>query len=155
MSLPDADPAALVYFGESLGSGVAVALAAEAAPAALVLRSPFTSMVDVGRRHYPFLPVGLLLRDRFPTLERIRKVHCPLLVVAGVGELATPGSTEFISLCLTLALLVGLIQIGMAIVLLVIIVAFEIDMRLHGWEDRAAGEVGGTASPVVSERPTF
>jgi len=52
-----------VYFGESLGTVVAVDLAVEHPPAALVLRSPFTSMADVGQHHYPFLPVRLLLRD--------------------------------------------------------------------------------------------
>lgn len=73
----------VVYFGESLGTGVAVALATERPPAALVLRSPFTSLVDVGRMHYPYLPVGLLLRDRFPSLQRIRSTRAPLLIVAG------------------------------------------------------------------------
>ncbi|MDP6582322.1 MAG: alpha/beta fold hydrolase, partial [Vicinamibacterales bacterium] len=68
---PDVDADQLVYFGESLGSAVAVALAAEHRPAALVLRSPFTSLVDVGRTHYPFLPVKLLLRDRFDTVDAI------------------------------------------------------------------------------------
>ena len=62
----DVYPSRLVYFGESLGTGVAIALAAEFGPAAMVLRSPFTSLVDVGRHHYPFLPVNALLRDRFP-----------------------------------------------------------------------------------------
>ena len=62
---PDVDASRLVYFGESLGTAVAVDLAAEHPPAALVLRSPFTSMGDLGQHHYPFLPVRLLLRDRF------------------------------------------------------------------------------------------
>jgi pimeloyl-ACP methyl ester carboxylesterase len=58
-------PERLVYFGESLGAAVAVDLAARRHPAALVLRSPFSSLAEIGRTHYPFLPVGLLLRDRF------------------------------------------------------------------------------------------
>ena len=58
ISRPDVDASRLVYFGESLGSGVATALAAENPPAALILRSPFASMVEVGRIHYPLLPVG-------------------------------------------------------------------------------------------------
>ncbi len=49
--------ARVAYFGESLGTGVAVALAAERQPDALILRSPYTSMVDVGAFHYPWLPV--------------------------------------------------------------------------------------------------
>jgi fermentation-respiration switch protein FrsA (DUF1100 family) len=86
----DAAPAPVVYFGESLGAAVAVALAVERPPAALVLRSPFTSLVDMGREHYPWLPVALLLADRYPSLERIRDVHCPLLVVAGTADTIVP-----------------------------------------------------------------
>lgn len=87
---PGVDPARIVLYGESLGAAVAVALAAEAEPAALVLRSPFTSMADVGRLHYPLLPVRLLLRDRFPSRERIRGVRCPLLVIAARGDRVVP-----------------------------------------------------------------
>ena len=72
---PDVDQSRLVYFGESLGTAVAVGLAVEHPPAALVLRSPFTSMGDLGRHHYPFLPVGLLLRDRFPAIDQIRRIR--------------------------------------------------------------------------------
>jgi uncharacterized protein len=80
----------LVYVGESLGSAVAVDLAAEHSPAALVLRSPFTSMADVGRHHYPFLPVRLLLRDRYASIDRIRHVRCPVLVIAGAQDRIVP-----------------------------------------------------------------
>ncbi len=57
-------------------------LAVERPPFALILRSPFTSLVDVGRLHYPFLPVSLVLRDRFPSLARIASLASPLLVIA-------------------------------------------------------------------------
>jgi fermentation-respiration switch protein FrsA (DUF1100 family) len=83
LSRPDVDARRLVYFGESLGAAVAVDLAAEHAPAALVLRSPFTSLTDIGRYHYRLLPVALLLRDRYPSIDLIRRVHAPLLVIAG------------------------------------------------------------------------
>ena len=86
----DVDAARLVYFGESLGSAVAVALAAEHPPAGLVLRSPFTSLVDVGQLHYPFLPVQLLLRDRFAAIDDIRRVDCPVLVIAGDRDRVVP-----------------------------------------------------------------
>ena len=89
-SRPDVDPARLAYLGESLGTGVAVALAAEHPPLALVLRSPFTSLVDMGRLHYPVLPVGLLLWDRYPSLERIGRVAAPVLVVAGERDSLVP-----------------------------------------------------------------
>jgi hypothetical protein len=89
-SRPDVDASRLVYFGESLGTGVAVRLASEHPPAVLVLRSPFTSMADVGRFHYPFLPVGSLLQDRFPSLDRIDGIQSPLLVVAGDRDRIIP-----------------------------------------------------------------
>ncbi len=80
----------IVYFGESLGSGVAVALAAVHPPAALVLRSPFTSLVDVARVHYPLLPVRLLLRDRFLSDRKIGRVRSPLLIIAGERDSVIP-----------------------------------------------------------------
>ena len=79
----DVDPARIVYFGESLGTAVAIRLAAEQKPQALILRSPFVSLVELGRYHYPLLPVRWLLADRFESTERIRQIRCPLLVVAG------------------------------------------------------------------------
>ena len=86
----DVDASHLVYFGESLGAAVAIALAVEQSPAAMVLRSPFTSLVDVGRVHYPFLPVTLLLRDRFASLDAIRDVGCPVLIIAGDRDRVVP-----------------------------------------------------------------
>jgi fermentation-respiration switch protein FrsA (DUF1100 family) len=86
----DVDPSRIVYFGESLGTAVAIDLAAEHPPAALVLRSPFTSMVDVGRHHYPFLPVRLLLRDRFAAIDQIGRIRVPLLVIAGGHDRVVP-----------------------------------------------------------------
>ena len=86
----DIDLSRLVYFGESLGTAVAVHLAVEHPPAALVLRSPFTSLVDVGRYHYPVLPVRLLLRDRFSAIDQIGRIHVPLLVIAGARDRIVP-----------------------------------------------------------------
>lgn len=90
VSRPDVDATRLIYFGESLGSGVAVALAAEHQPAALVLRSPFTSLADVGRFHYPFLPVRWLLKDRFASIDAIGRVASPVLVIAGERDRIVP-----------------------------------------------------------------
>lgn len=80
----------LVYFGESLGTAVAVSLAVEHPPVSLILRSPFTSLADVGRVHYPILPVRWLLRDRFASVERIASVRSPLLIVAGDRDSIVP-----------------------------------------------------------------
>ncbi|ANM29365.1 hypothetical protein ABI59_06820 [Acidobacteria bacterium Mor1] len=83
-------PSRIAYFGESLGSGVATALAVERPPAVLILRSPFTSMTDVAAGHYPFLPVRPLLKDRYPNLDRIGSIACPLLIVAGDRDAIVP-----------------------------------------------------------------
>ncbi len=86
----DVDATRLVYFGESLGAAVALELAAEHPPAALVLRSPFTSLADMARLHYPFLPGGILLRDRFDSLAQIGGVTCPMLIIAGDRDRIVP-----------------------------------------------------------------
>ena len=86
----DVDLSRLVYFGESLGTAVAVELAGEHPPAALVLRSPFTSLGDLGQYHYPFLPVRLLLWDRFSAIDQIRRIRVPLLVIAGGHDRVVP-----------------------------------------------------------------
>lgn len=80
----------IVYFGESLGSAVAVRLAAERQPGALVLRSPFPSLTDVGARLYPWLPVRTLLRDRFETAGLIAAFDGPVLAVAGGRDRLIP-----------------------------------------------------------------
>ena len=80
----------LVYFGESLGTAVATGLAVDHPPAALILRSPFTSLTDIGRQHYPMLPVRWLLRDRYDTIERIARIRVPLLLIAGDRDRIVP-----------------------------------------------------------------
>ena len=88
----DVDPARIAFFGESLGAAVALRLALEYPPAALILRSPFSSLAAIGRHHYPFLPVRWLLRDRYPSIERIAHVTCPVLVVVGEEDRVIPAS---------------------------------------------------------------
>ena len=87
---PDVEGNRLVYLGESLGTGVAAHLATEYPPAAVILRSPFTSMADVGRYHYPWLPVRWLLRDRYQVLDDIGRARAPLLVIAGEADSVVP-----------------------------------------------------------------
>lgn len=86
----DVDPARIAYFGESLGSAVAIALALEHPPAALVLRSPFTSLEDMAKLHYPWLPIGPLLAERYDSIGRIGSVGAPILVVAGTRDRIVP-----------------------------------------------------------------
>jgi len=88
-------PERIVLLGESLGGGVATRLAAELSasgspPAGLILRSTFSSLADVAAGHYPWLPVRLLLVDRFPSADRIGSVTCPLLQVHGSDDSIVP-----------------------------------------------------------------
>ncbi len=90
-SRDDVDPKRIVYYGESLGAAVAVALAAERPPLALILRSPFTSLADIGRHHYPYLPIHpRFLQDRYPSIDRIGAVGSPVLVIAGALDRVVP-----------------------------------------------------------------
>ncbi len=80
----------IVYFGESLGAAVALRLAVERPPAALILRSPFTTLLDVSATHYPWLPARWVLSDRYPSIDRISSVHVPVLVIAGDRDDVVP-----------------------------------------------------------------
>ena len=81
---------AIVVFGRSLGGGVATWLAEREPPGALILESTFTSVPDVAARIYPYLPVRLLARTRYPSLERIRRIRCPLLVAHSPADEVIP-----------------------------------------------------------------
>jgi fermentation-respiration switch protein FrsA (DUF1100 family) len=73
------EPHRLVLFGESLGTGVAIGLAASRKAALLVLDSPYASIVDLGRLRFPFLPVALLSRDPFRSIDLAPSVHIPVI----------------------------------------------------------------------------
>jgi uncharacterized protein len=77
------DPARIVLWGFSLGTGVAVAVAAEHPLGGLILEAPYTSIVDVAAAAFPYLPVRYLLRDRFRSDQRIDRVTAPLLIMHG------------------------------------------------------------------------
>ena len=79
-----------IYFGESLGAGVVAALQARRTPAGVVLRSPFTELADVGAHHYPWLPVRLLLKDRFTVSERLSDSEVPVTVIYGDRDSVVP-----------------------------------------------------------------
>src|SRR5262249_34828535 len=76
----------IVLWGESLGTGVAVALAAQKPVGHLILQSPFTSAADVGAHTYWFVPVRLLMKDQFRSDLRIGKGTAPVLVLHGDRE---------------------------------------------------------------------
>jgi len=80
---PDVDAKRIVLVGSSLGSGVATHVAAQRPVAGAILISPFDSMTEVGRRHYPWLPVGTLLKHPFDSASRAPEIRAPLLAIAG------------------------------------------------------------------------
>jgi fermentation-respiration switch protein FrsA (DUF1100 family) len=80
----------IVPWGESLGSGVAVALASSRKVARLMLEAPLTSAADVGARVYWFLPISLLMKDQFRSDLRIPKVSAPVLIMHGTGDTVVP-----------------------------------------------------------------
>ena len=80
----------LVLWGESLGTAVAIALAAERPVGRVILEAPFTSAVAVAATHYWYMPVRLLMRDQFRSDERIGKVTAPVLILHGKQDAVVP-----------------------------------------------------------------
>jgi uncharacterized protein len=80
----------IVLYGESLGSGIAVAMAAKHHVGALVLEAPYSSMPDLAQHHYWYAPSRWLVRDRFDSLSRIGAVKAPLLIVHGEADTVIP-----------------------------------------------------------------
>ena len=83
-------PNRLVIMGESLGAAVALQLALEVEARALVLEAPFTSIPDMARAVYPFLPVWPLVRTRYDNLGKIPRLRCPVLVLHGDRDEVVP-----------------------------------------------------------------
>ncbi len=79
----------IVIFGKSLGGAVAVNLAAGVEPAGLIVQSSFTSVPDMARRHYPFIP-RILIRTSMDSLSKIRGIRCPKLFVHGTADEVVP-----------------------------------------------------------------
>ncbi len=82
----DVDRRRIVVFGRSLGTAVAAHLAAERQVAGAILVSPYDSLVAVGRLHYPWLPVSLLLRHRFEALADAAQSRIPMLAIVGEAD---------------------------------------------------------------------
>ena len=80
----------VVLWGESLGSALALAVAAEKPVGHLVLEAPFTSAADVGAHHFWFVPVRLFMKDQFRSDLRASKVTAPVLVVHGENDTIVP-----------------------------------------------------------------
>jgi hypothetical protein len=84
------DPARIVLWGFSLGSGVAVAVAAEHRVGGLILEAPYSSIADLAAASFPFLPVRYLLKDAFRSDLRIKRVAAPLLIMHGARDATIP-----------------------------------------------------------------
>jgi len=80
----------IVVWGFSLGTGVAVTVAAEQPVAKLILEAPYTSLADVAASHFRIVPVRLLLRDQFHSDARMTRVTAPLLIMHGENDLTIP-----------------------------------------------------------------
>lgn len=82
----------IVIHGHSLGTGVATYVATQRPARALILEAPFTGASDVAQERYPFMPVSLLMKDKFLSRKRIKDVHMPLLIVHGDRDNVVPYS---------------------------------------------------------------
>jgi len=84
------DPRRLVLYGESLGSGIAVRMAAQRQIGGVVLEAPFTNLAQAAQYHYPFVPAGWLVRDRYDSLSLIGEVKAPILILHGDRDAVVP-----------------------------------------------------------------
>ncbi len=80
----------ILLWGESLGTGLAIGLAAENPVAAVLLDAPYTSIVAAAQGQYPYVPVGPLLKDRFDSLSRIARVRAPIFIMQGSADRLVP-----------------------------------------------------------------
>ena len=80
----------IVLYGESLGTGVAIEIAQSNNFAGLVLETPFTSMVEAAKNFYPYIPVALLLKDKYENQKKIKNIDIPLLVMHGEADQIVP-----------------------------------------------------------------
>lgn len=92
LALPGAEPKRIYAFGRSLGSGVAVALAARRPVAGLVLATPYDSLAAVAKRYYWYLPVDLLLKHRFDSIALAPELRVPLLCLIAERDEVIPAA---------------------------------------------------------------
>ena len=80
----------IILYGESLGTGVVVDVAQNKNYAGIILEAPFTSMVNMGKKYYPFFPVNLLLKDKFESYKKINNIFVPVLIMHGKVDKIVP-----------------------------------------------------------------
>ena len=82
----------IILYGESLGTGVAVEMAKKNNFNSIILESPFTSIENSAKIYYPYLPVKLLLKDRYDSINKIQKIKSPILIMHGKKDDVVPFS---------------------------------------------------------------
>ena len=82
----------LILYGESLGTGVATHLAQNKNYAGVILETPFTSMIDAAKNFYPYIPINLLLKDKFENFKKVKNINTPILVMHGEVDQIVPFS---------------------------------------------------------------
>ena len=80
----------IILYGESLGTGVATHLAQNKSYAGIILETPFTSMIDAAKTFYPYIPVNLLLKDKFENYKKIKNINSPILIMHGEVDQIVP-----------------------------------------------------------------
>jgi len=80
----------IIIYGESLGTGVATEIAQNNNFAGLILETPFTSMIDAAKNFYPYIPVDLILKDKYKNNLKIKNINIPLLVMHGEADQIVP-----------------------------------------------------------------
>lgn len=83
-------PAQFILYGESLGTGVAVQMALEIQPKQMILEAPFSSAVAVAQKQYFFVPVSLLMKDKYDSVEKIGQIRSSILIVHGDEDETIP-----------------------------------------------------------------
>ena len=82
----------IILYGESLGTGVATHLAQNKNYAGVILETPFTSMIDAAKNFYPYIPINLLLKDKFENFKKVKNINTPILVMHGEVDQIVPFS---------------------------------------------------------------
>tara|TARA_A100001011_G_scaffold88349_1_gene92757 strand:- start:4272 stop:5069 length:798 start_codon:yes stop_codon:yes gene_type:complete len=80
----------LILYGESLGTAISIDLAKDFDFAGIILESPFTSMVDLAKIYYPYLPVNIMLKDRYDSINKIKYINSPILIMHGMKDKIVP-----------------------------------------------------------------
>ena len=80
----------IIIYGESLGTGIATEIAQNRKLGGLILETPFTSMIEAAKNFYPYIPVGLLLKDKYKNDKKIKNINIPILVMHGEADQIVP-----------------------------------------------------------------